>query len=95
MAEGLPASAPARIEADRALAIALALQQASAQDVVLIAGKGHENYQEVRGVKRPFSDREQAEAALAALAATVAATAPAQLAGRDGAASPTRPGGAA
>ena len=99
MAAGLPASAPARIEADRALAIALAVQQANAQDVVLIAGKGHENYQDVRGVKRPFSDREQAAAALAALAATATATATAMvtanLAGPEGAAAQTRPGGAA
>jgi UDP-N-acetylmuramoyl-L-alanyl-D-glutamate--2,6-diaminopimelate ligase len=33
--------------------------------VVLIAGKGHEPYQEIQGVKTPFSDTEQARAALA------------------------------
>ena len=33
-------------------------------DVVLIAGKGHEDYQEMAGVRRPFSDMEQAQAAL-------------------------------
>ena len=62
---GLPASASAQVQADRAIAIATALQQAGAQDVVLIAGKGHENYQEIRGQKLPFSDRAVAQAALA------------------------------
>jgi UDP-N-acetylmuramoyl-L-alanyl-D-glutamate--2,6-diaminopimelate ligase len=52
-------------EPDRAVAIALALGQARAEDVVLIAGKGHEDYQIVAGVKRHFDDREQAAAALA------------------------------
>lgn len=54
------------VETDRALAIAQTLAQAQPGDVVLLAGKGHENYQEVRGVKHPFSDRTHAEAALAA-----------------------------
>jgi UDP-N-acetylmuramoyl-L-alanyl-D-glutamate--2,6-diaminopimelate ligase len=38
--------------------------QAQAGDVVLIAGKGHESYQETAGIKLPFSDKAQAEAAL-------------------------------
>ncbi len=54
------------VQADRAAAIAHALQLASAQDVVLIAGKGHESYQEMAGEKLPFSDREQAESVLRA-----------------------------
>jgi UDP-N-acetylmuramoyl-L-alanyl-D-glutamate--2,6-diaminopimelate ligase len=66
---GLPASASAQVQADRAIAIASALQQAGAQDVVLIAGKGHENYQEIRGQKLPFSDRAVAQAALASYTA--------------------------
>ena len=41
---------------DRAEAIGHALQHAARQDLVLIAGKGHEDYQEVAGVRRPFSD---------------------------------------
>jgi UDP-N-acetylmuramoyl-L-alanyl-D-glutamate--2,6-diaminopimelate ligase len=41
---------------DRAEAIRLAIRDAASGDVVLIAGKGHEQYQEVRGVKHPFSD---------------------------------------
>lgn len=53
-----------QVQADRALAIADALAQAGAGDVVLIAGKGHEDYQEIGGVKHPFSDLEHARAAL-------------------------------
>ncbi|WP_311222043.1 MULTISPECIES: UDP-N-acetylmuramoyl-L-alanyl-D-glutamate--2,6-diaminopimelate ligase [unclassified Acidovorax] len=52
-------------EPDRAAAIALVLQEAGADDVVLIAGKGHEDYQETAGERRPFSDMEHARAALA------------------------------
>jgi UDP-N-acetylmuramoyl-L-alanyl-D-glutamate--2,6-diaminopimelate ligase len=54
-----------RAESDRAAAIAQVLQAAAPADVVLIAGKGHEAWQEAAGVKRPFSDLEQARAALA------------------------------
>lgn len=67
---GMPASATVLQNSDRALAIATALQQARPQDVVLIAGKGHESYQEIQGVRKPFSDREQAELALAACTAS-------------------------
>lgn len=51
---------PARCDqvADRAEAIARALHEAEAGDVVLVAGKGHETTQEVQGVHHPFSDRE-------------------------------------
>ncbi|MEO6407746.1 MAG: UDP-N-acetylmuramoyl-L-alanyl-D-glutamate--2,6-diaminopimelate ligase [Burkholderiaceae bacterium] len=51
---------------DRAKAIREAVRDAAAADVILVAGKGHEDYQEVRGVKRPFSDLAQARAALQA-----------------------------
>jgi UDP-N-acetylmuramyl tripeptide synthase len=54
---------PAVIE-DRAQAIGHAIAQAEANDVVLIAGKGHEDTQEVAGVKRPFQDAAVARAAL-------------------------------
>jgi UDP-N-acetylmuramoyl-L-alanyl-D-glutamate--2,6-diaminopimelate ligase len=47
-------------EEDRGKAIAKAICQASACDWVLIAGKGHETYQEIQGHRRPFSDRQQA-----------------------------------
>jgi UDP-N-acetylmuramoyl-L-alanyl-D-glutamate--2,6-diaminopimelate ligase len=49
---------------DRAAAIATVLHDADAADVVLIAGKGHEDYQETAGVRRHFSDLEEAAAAL-------------------------------
>lgn len=45
-------------EADRRRAIEIAISQAKAGDVILVAGKGHEPYQEIRGVKYPFSDTE-------------------------------------
>ena len=44
------------IEPDRAAAIRQALREAAAGDVILLAGKGHEPYQEIAGVRRPFSD---------------------------------------
>lgn len=62
---GFSHSAAVATEADRAMAIALALQQADATDVVLIAGKGHETEQEIAGVRHPFSDQAQARAVLA------------------------------
>jgi UDP-N-acetylmuramoyl-L-alanyl-D-glutamate--2,6-diaminopimelate ligase len=51
---------------DRARAIAVAVAEAGADDVVVIAGKGHEPYQEIGGERLPFSDLEQARLALAA-----------------------------
>ena len=54
------------VEADRKAAIALAAGLANPEDVVLIAGKGHEGYQQVGAEKRPFDDREEARAALEA-----------------------------
>lgn len=51
---------------DRASAIAQAVLSAHATDIVLIAGKGHESHQEIRGVKYPFSDAEVAQRALLA-----------------------------
>ena len=38
---------------------------AKEKDIILVAGKGHENYQEIEGVKHPFSDVEIAKSALA------------------------------
>lgn len=61
---GLPAGAARRVVVDRAEAIAQAVAQASGRDVVLIAGKGHEDYQEIGGERRPFSDVLAARAAL-------------------------------
>lgn len=64
MRVGLSHPDAAHIEPDRALAIAQAVAQAAPADVVLLAGKGHENYQEVLGVRQSFSDLAQARAAL-------------------------------
>ncbi|WFP49042.1 UDP-N-acetylmuramoyl-L-alanyl-D-glutamate--2,6-diaminopimelate ligase [Methylomonas sp. EFPC3] len=50
---------------DRATAINTAIQQAAPDDCVLIAGKGHEDYQEIAGVKWPFSDSALVEKTLA------------------------------
>ncbi|MDO8909686.1 MAG: UDP-N-acetylmuramoyl-L-alanyl-D-glutamate--2,6-diaminopimelate ligase [Pseudohongiella sp.] len=52
------------VERDRATAISLAITQAGAGDVVLVAGKGHENYQDVRGQRMAFSDASQVRLAL-------------------------------
>jgi UDP-N-acetylmuramoyl-L-alanyl-D-glutamate--2,6-diaminopimelate ligase len=54
------------VEPDRAAAIHRAVREAGAEDFVLIAGKGHEPYQEIAGVRLPFSDVEVAQAALRA-----------------------------
>ena len=53
---GLSHAQRAHVQRDRAVAIAQALRAARGGDVVLIAGKGHEPYQEVAGVKHPFDD---------------------------------------
>jgi UDP-N-acetylmuramoyl-L-alanyl-D-glutamate--2,6-diaminopimelate ligase len=50
---------------DRREAIGRAIAQADASDVVLLAGKGHEPYQEIAGRRHPFSDTLEAERALA------------------------------
>ncbi|HEV2978364.1 MAG TPA: UDP-N-acetylmuramoyl-L-alanyl-D-glutamate--2,6-diaminopimelate ligase [Casimicrobiaceae bacterium] len=54
------------VELDRATAIATAIGDAKAGDVVLLAGKGHEPYQEHAGVRHPFLDADHATRALAA-----------------------------
>jgi UDP-N-acetylmuramoyl-L-alanyl-D-glutamate--2,6-diaminopimelate ligase len=64
MIGGLTQPHQVRIDLDRAQAIAHAVLQAAANDVVLIAGKGHESYQEVAGVRHAFSDEWQARQAL-------------------------------
>ncbi len=56
------------IERDRRKAIALAIHAAHAGDIVLIAGKGHEPYQEIAGVKHPFDDLAVARDVLGAMA---------------------------
>ena len=64
IATGLPEHGAA-CEPDRAVAIRRAIAAARPGDCVLIAGKGHEDYQEVNGVRTPFSDAGVARAALA------------------------------
>jgi UDP-N-acetylmuramoyl-L-alanyl-D-glutamate--2,6-diaminopimelate ligase len=55
-----------RVEPDRHAAIALVLEEARAGDVVVIAGKGHEDYQEIGGERLPFDDVVEARRALSA-----------------------------
>ncbi len=64
--QGAAGAAPGqlRVRLDRAEAIARTLAEAAPQDVVLVAGKGHEDYQEVAGARHPFSDMAQVRAAL-------------------------------
>jgi UDP-N-acetylmuramoyl-L-alanyl-D-glutamate--2,6-diaminopimelate ligase len=64
--KGIPKGHRVLTQRDRAAAIALAVDSASAEDIVLVAGKGHENYQEVRGTRLPFSDAAAVRAALEA-----------------------------
>ena len=61
---GIPAGSDLLVEGDRAKAIASAIAEAEANDLVLVAGKGHEDYQILGTEKVHFDDREQAEKAL-------------------------------
>ncbi|KPN72083.1 UDP-N-acetylmuramoyl-L-alanyl-D-glutamate--2,6-diaminopimelate ligase [Neisseria sp. 83E34] len=56
---------PEHVETDRRLAIEYAVKHAAANDIILIAGKGHETYQDVQGQKHYFSDFDEAQKALA------------------------------
>ncbi len=64
MLAGMQHAQRAIVIADRAQAIAHSVQHARVQDVVLVAGKGHEDYQDIAGVKHPFSDVLHAREAL-------------------------------
>ena len=61
---GIEHSQQVTVIANRAEAIAQTIATAKVDDIILLAGKGHENYQEINGVRHPFSDIEQAERAL-------------------------------
>jgi murE/murF fusion protein len=61
---GVPESAHADVQVDRGRAIMQTLWAASPEDVVLLAGKGHETYQDIGGEKLPFDDREWARLAM-------------------------------
>ena len=67
---------PFATELDRERAIDLAIAQAGSADVVLIAGKGHEDYQEIKGTRHPFSDVQVARRAQARRLADKAANGP-------------------
>ena len=62
--EGIPNEVNASIEVDRSKAIELAISSATPFDLVLLAGKGHENYQIIGNQKRAFDDRDYARNAL-------------------------------
>jgi UDP-N-acetylmuramoyl-L-alanyl-D-glutamate--2,6-diaminopimelate ligase len=64
MRQGLQAPDKAHQELDRGKAICQTIMQAGQRDVILIAGKGHEDTQEIAGVKYPFDDRLHAHEAL-------------------------------
>ena len=66
IAVGVVPGTPLWRDVDRAAAIEAAIRDAQPCDVILIAGKGHEDYQEIGGRRLPFSDFETASAALAA-----------------------------
>jgi UDP-N-acetylmuramyl-tripeptide synthetase len=63
------------VEANRAMAIAKTIKKAHPTDVILIAGKGHENYQDESGIKTYFSDKEQALQTLKEMSTVVGVTA--------------------
>lgn len=62
--EGLSSKAEYVVEPDRRKAIALAIEEAQEECIILIAGKGHETYQEVHGERLHLDDREEARKAL-------------------------------
>ncbi len=64
---GIPEGTDVHVEPDRRAAIRLALSLARAEDVVLVAGKGHEAFQEVAGRVFPFDDRQVAKEELESL----------------------------
>ncbi len=65
---GMRAPRRAAVEPDRETAIARAFAEARPGDVILVAGKGHEDYQEIAGQRRPFSDRDVVRRMVAATA---------------------------
>jgi UDP-N-acetylmuramyl-tripeptide synthetase len=74
MVQGLQHPEKVTIDTDRASAIHALIDQADSQDVVLVAGKGHETYQEIQGVRHAFSDVEHVQAALQRRAARLSHT---------------------
>jgi UDP-N-acetylmuramoyl-L-alanyl-D-glutamate--2,6-diaminopimelate ligase len=66
MEAGVPAEMRRKVLriSNRREAIRTACRLAQAGDIVLVAGKGHEKYQEINGVKHPFDDKEILQAEL-------------------------------
>jgi len=62
--DGMTDPVAAQVQRDRAAAILAAIREAGPGDWVVVAGKGHEDYQQVGDLKLPFSDREQVQRAL-------------------------------
>lgn len=62
--QGVDGTALIEIEPDRRKAIRLAVRAARAGEIILIAGKGHEDYQEIKGIRYPMDDRIEAREAL-------------------------------
>ncbi len=58
VAKGMPLDFPFQIIVDRKAAIRAALRAAKAKDCIVVAGKGHEDYQEIKGVRHHFDDKE-------------------------------------
>lgn len=63
---GISSPEKIHVEHDRKKAISYAVSHANSADIVLVAGKGHEKYQEISGVKQPFSDADTVIEMLAA-----------------------------
>jgi len=61
---GIPSMDKVKTEVLRPKAIAMAIAEASVHDVIVIAGKGHETYQEIRGIRYDMNDSEIAQEAL-------------------------------
>ena len=68
---GLSESDVVEVIHDRAVAIERMLRQSGADDFVLIAGKGHETYQEINGIRRDFNDLDVARTAWSAIQKTM------------------------
>lgn len=65
--QGMKQPEQALVQSDRRQAIIQAVQQAASGDLILVAGKGHEDYQDIQGVKHPFSDKAVVQQAFASL----------------------------
>ncbi len=56
--DGINKNDDLHVEIDRKKAIEYSIRNSSLGDIILIAGKGHEYYQEIEGIKYPFDDRD-------------------------------------